>query len=113
VQTSHIYLKDRIINLVRFTFSDEELQEVINVGTVLKRETAGGWIIEIRHKEISTTELALEVTLIDILNLRKISKVENIEIRYLLLTDPIELYEFGLPGTKNLGLMRIEHDTSH
>ena len=112
VQSTHLYYKDRVINLVRFTFSDDELQTVINSGVILKKETAGGWVIEVRHKEISTAELALEVTLIDIFNSRKVSKVENLEIRYLSLTDPVELYEFGLPGTKNLGLMKLEHDIS-
>lgn len=112
VETSYICSKDRIIKLVQFAFSDNELQKVINAGAILRKETAGGWIIEIHHKEINTAELALEVTLIDILNSRKVSRIENIEIRYLSLTDPIELYEFGLPGTKNLGLMRIEYDTS-
>ena len=112
VQTTHIYRKDRVIKLVQFTFSDDELQTVIDSGAILKKETAGGWIIEVRHKEISTTELALEVTLIDIFNLRQVSKVENVEIRYLSLTDPVEFYEFGLPGTKNLGLMKLEYDIS-
>ena len=107
VQSTHICLKDKVIRLLQFTFSDDELQTVINSGVTLKRETVGGWIIEVRHKEINIAELALEVTLIDILNSRKVSRVENVKIRYLSLTDPIELYEFGLPGTRNLGLMKL------
>ena len=107
VQSTHIYFKDKVIKLLQFTFSDDELQTVINSGVTLKRETVGGWIIEVRHKEINIAELALEVTLIDILNSRKVSRVENVKIRYLSLTDPVELYEFGLPGTKNLELMKV------
>ena len=107
VQSTHIYFKDKVIKLLQFTFSDDELQTVINSGVTLRKGTVGGWIIEVRHKELSIAELALEVTLIDILNSRKVSRVENVKIRYLSLTDPVELYEFGLPGAKNLGLMKI------